>query len=101
MWNGINKDVVQHSQGEEDTDVIAYAENYIKQLHEFDLTSSIFRYPTDKFMRYHFKKKFYLDAWNVADFMEEISQFLQAVDGMMNNHNQMMAEIEAEYAIYL
>lgn len=100
MWNMINADILQHSQGEDDISVIAYAEKYICQLHEFDLTSTVFRYPTDKFMKYHFRNKIYLDAKNVADFMEEISQFLQAVDDMMNYHNQILGEMEAEYASY-
>lgn len=100
MWNIINTDILQHSQGQGDIAVIAYAEKYIRQLHEFDLTSGVFRYPTDKFMKYHFKNRTYLDARNVADFMEEISQFLQAVDYMMNYHNQILGEMEAEYASY-
>lgn len=100
MWNMINADLLHHSQGQGDISVIAHAEKYICQLHEFDLTSSVFRYPTDKYMQYHFKNKCYLDAENVADFMEEISQFLQAVDNMMNDHNQIMAEMAAEYDSY-
>lgn len=100
MWNMINSDLLHHSQGQGDIAVIAHAEKYICQLHEFDLTSSIFRYPTDKYMQYHFKNKCYLDAENVADFMEEISQFLQAVDSLMNDHNQIMADMAAEYDSY-
>lgn len=96
MWNMINEDLLHHSQGQEDISVISHAERYICQLHDFDLTSSIFRYPTDKGMQYHFKNRCYLDAKNVADFMEEISQFLQAVDDMMNDHNQIIAEMAAE-----
>lgn len=100
MWNMINADLLHHSQGQGDISVIAHAEKYICQLHEFDLTSSVFRYPTDKYMQYHFKNKCYLDAKNVADFMEEISQFLQAVDFMMNDHNQVLADMAAEYDSY-
>ena len=96
----INSDLIQHSQGEGDKSVISYAEQYISQINSLDSSSSVFRYPIDKYGRYHFKKNKYVDAKNVCDFFKELSEFLQCVDLMMNEHNRYLAEMEAEYASY-
>lgn len=100
LWNMINSDLIQHSQGEGDKSVISYAEQYISQINSLDSSSSVFRYPIDKYGRYHFKKNKYVDAKNVCEFFKELSEFLQCVDLMMNEHNRYLAEMEAEYASY-
>lgn len=98
LWNLIYDDLLHHSQGESDQLVIVYVADYIDQLHNFDCTSSRFRYPTDRMMNYHFRTKVILDVENVADFFIELSEFLQAVDNMMDDHNQALADMQADYA---
>lgn len=100
LWNMINEDLIYHSQGEEDKSVITYAECYLSQINALDSSSSVFRYPVNKYGEYHFKRSKYVDARNVGDFFKEISGFLQCVDWMMNDHNQYLADMEAEYAGY-
>lgn len=100
MWNMINRDLINHSQGEGDQSVISYAKQYILQINALDSSSSVFRYPVDKHLRFHFKNSKFLDAKNVGEFFKEISEFLQCVDMMMNDHNQYLADMEAEYASY-
>lgn len=100
MWNMINNDLIKHSQGEGDQSVISHAEQYILQINALDSSSSVFRYPVDKYMKYHFKNSKFFDAKNVGEFFKEISEFLQCVDMMMNEHNQYLADLEAEYASY-
>jgi len=96
----INEDLIRHSQGEGDKSVITYAERYILQINALDSSSSVFRYPVNKYGRYHFVKNKYVDARNVGEFFKEISEFLQCVDMMMDDHNQCLADMAAEYADY-
>lgn len=100
MWNMVNNDIINHSQGEGDKSVISHAQQYILQINSIDSSSSVFRYPVDKHIRYHFKNSKFLDAKNVGVFFKEISEFLQCVDMMMNEHNQWLADMEAENASY-
>lgn len=100
MWNMVNNDIINHSQGEGDKSVISHAQQYILQINSLDSSSSVFRYPVDKHIRYHFKNSKFLDAKNVGEFFKEISEFLQCVDMMMNEHNQWLADMEAENASY-
>ena len=100
LWNMINEDLIRHSQGEGDKSVITYAERYILQINALDSSSSVFRYPVNKYGRYHFVKNKYVDARNVGEFFKEISEFLQCVDMMMDDHNQCLADMAAEYADY-
>uniref|UniRef100_UPI001A9AD35C hypothetical protein n=1 Tax=Blautia obeum TaxID=40520 RepID=UPI001A9AD35C len=79
---------------------ITYAERYILQINALDSSSSVFRYPVNKYGRYHFVKNKYVDARNVGEFFKEISEFLQCVDMMMDDHNQCLADMAAEYADY-
>lgn len=100
LWNMINEDLIRHSQGEGDKSVITYAEQYISQINMLDSSSSVFRYPVNKYGKYHFVKNKYVDARNVGEFFKEISEFLQCVDIMMDDHNQCLAERETEYLGY-
>ena len=88
LWNLIQNDLATHTEHENDKSVIGYAEEYIKQFHSLDCSSSVFRYPVDKNVKYHFKRDKYLDSRNMGECFTELSEFLQAVDAMMNDHNQ-------------
>lgn len=100
LWNMINRDLIRYSKGEGDKSAIAYAERYILQLNALDSSSSVFRYPINKYGQYYYIKNKYVDAKNVAEFCKEISEFLQCVDMMMNDYNRCLADMEAEYAGY-
>ena len=43
-------------------------------------------------------KNKYVDVRNVNEFCKEISDFLQNVTSMMQDHNEYLADMEAEYA---
>lgn len=60
----------------------------MEDIQGLDSSSSVFRYPVNKYGRYHFVKNKYVDARNVGEFFKEISEFLQCVDMMMDDHNQ-------------
>lgn len=98
MWKLIQEDLSIHTEYENDKSVIGYAEQYIKQFHSLDCSSSVFRYPVDKNVKYHFKRDKYLDVENVGECFIEVSEFLQSIDAMMDDHNQYLADMEAEYA---
>lgn len=71
----INEDLIRHSQGEGDKSVITYAERYILQINALDSSSSVFRYPVNKYGRYHFVKNKYVDARNVGEFLKKYLSF--------------------------
>lgn len=100
LWNMINQDLIQHSQGEGDKSVISYAKHYILQINALDASSCVFRYPINKHGKYYFTNNKYVDAKNVGEFLKEISEFLQCVDMMMSEHNQYLADMKAEAASY-
>lgn len=94
----IKQDLIYHSQGEENQSVISCAKRYILQINDLDSSSSVFRYPINKYGNYHFVKNKYVDVRNVNEFCKEISDFLQNVTSMMQDHNEYLADMEAEYA---
>lgn len=98
LWNMIKQDLIYHSQGEENQSVISCAKRYILQINDLDSSSSVFRYPINKYGNYHFVKNKYVDVRNVNEFCKEISDFLQNVTSMMQDHNEYLADMEAEYA---
>ncbi|MGQ7866193.1 hypothetical protein [Bacillus sp. WC2502] len=100
LWKAIKVDVIKHANASEDDSTIINVEKYIKQLHEIDSTSDKFRYPTNKHLCLHFKKKTKLDIKNVAMFFKDIASFLSGVCMMMSAHNEWKAEMQAEYSSY-
>lgn len=97
LWNLIKNDVENHAQPPKEDKTLAYVERYINQLHSFDDQSDKFRYPTDKYLKLHFKKPVKLDIENVVNFFSELGNFLNGVNLMMAFHNESLAEMEAEY----
>lgn len=100
LWKAIKVDVIKHANASEDDSTIINVEKYIKQLHEIDSSSDKFRYPTNKHLCLHFKRKTKLDIKNVAMFFKDISSFLSGVCMMMSAQNEWKAEMQAEYASY-
>lgn len=100
LWKAIKIDVINHASAPEEDSTINNVEKYIKQLHEIDSSSDKFRYPTNKHLYLHFKKKTKLDIKNVAMFFKDLASFLSGVCMMMSAQNECKAEIQAEYAPY-
>jgi hypothetical protein len=100
LWNLITEDIIQNANAPHDDDTIEVVGDYIDQLHRFDLTADRFRYPTDKYLVFHFIQPKELDYVTVGEFFEELAAFLSAVDSMISVHNDWKAEMEAEYASY-
>lgn len=97
LWNLIKNDVENHAQSPKEDKILAYVERYISQLHSFDYQSDKFRYPTDKYLKLHFKKPVKFEIENVVNFFSELGNFLNGVNLMMAIHNESLAEMEAEY----
>ncbi|ASF30712.1 MULTISPECIES: hypothetical protein [Bacillus amyloliquefaciens group] len=100
LWNSIKFDVIKLASVSENDSTIINFEKYIKQLHEIDSSSDKFRYPTNKHLSLHFKRKIKLDIRNVAMFFKDITTFLSGVGMMMSAQNEWKAEMQAEYTSY-
>ena len=88
LWNAVHPDIVYYSKDEEDKKTVNYVDRYIEQLHGFDSSSSVFRYPTNKDMNYHFKNNKYIDAKNIAIFFKEVSNFFRGVMTAIDYYNE-------------
>lgn len=97
LWNLIKDEIKEHADAPESDTTIMDVENYINQLHNIDGSSDKFRYPTNKYLELHFKTKKKFDIDNVNKFFCELASFLSAVNGMLSQHNEWKAEMEAEY----
>lgn len=100
LWKKIKDEVIHHADAPKNDTTIYIVENYIVQLHNFDGASDKFRYPIDKHIQLYFKKQKKFDMSNVNKFFIELLSFLDAVDGMMSEHNKAMAEMQAEAESY-
>lgn len=96
LWQSIRKQIIEEAGVPENDKTVLYVDEYISQLHSYDPSSSIFRYPIDKHLAYHFKNTRVLDIENVDNFFRELISFLEAVDTMLSAHNEWRAEMEAE-----
>lgn len=97
LWKLIRDEIKKNADSEDEYATLETVEMYINQLHVFDGNATRFRYPCDKHLALHFKKSKKMDIFNVNNFFIELSTFLSAVDSMMNNQNEIMRDLEAEY----
>ncbi|GIQ69025.1 hypothetical protein DUZ99_16620 [Xylanibacillus composti] len=97
LWNTILNDVKSHNNASDDDPTIQNVEKYIIQLQGLDSTSDKFRYPTNKLLEPHFKEIKCFDIQNVSTFFGELASFLNGVCLQMSHHNELMAELRAEY----
>ncbi len=98
LWNAIKEDVLKDSMGESEPDkVIHNAETYIVQLQGLDASSTLFRYPVDKQVQFHYKEGKRLNINNVAKCFNELCVFLDCIDSTMADHRDFEAEMRAEY----
>jgi len=96
LWQSIRKQIIEEAGAPKADETVQYVDKYISQLHNYDPSSSVFRYPVDKHLAYHFKNTRVLDIENVDNFFSELISFLEAVDMMLSAHNEWRAEMEAE-----
>lgn len=97
IWKKIKDEIIKHADAPKNDKTIDNVERYITQLHNFDGASDKFRYPIDKHLQVYFSRQKKFDISNVNKFFLELLVFLDAVDGMMSEHNKWKVEMEAEY----
>lgn len=100
LWNLIIEDIIRNANVADNDDTMEVVGEYIDQLHKFDLTADKFRYPTDKYLEFHFIHPKELDCVTVGQFFEELAGFLNAVDNIISVNNDFKAEIRGEYSSY-
>lgn len=96
LWNSIKSTIEECSPSKEDT-TIEDAEKYIQILQNFDSSSSKFRYPVDKDMRFHFGESITLDIDNVAKCFNELLNFLDGVNSMLSELREWESEMNSYY----
>ncbi|MCT4507516.1 MAG: hypothetical protein N4A48_01935 [Tepidibacter sp.] len=97
LWNLIKDEIEEHANPPKGDKTAENAFKYIHQLNSIDGGADLFRYPFSKNLNVYFKKKHKFDVDNVNDFFEELLSFLSGINGMMSAHNEIMAEIKAEW----
>ncbi len=97
LWNLIKNEITEHASAPEGDTTVNNAELYIKQINDFDGASDKFRYPVNKSLEFHFKNHKILDVKHINQYFGEVLSFLSGVNGMMSDHNEILAELEAEY----
>lgn len=100
LWNSIVSEIVEHSNAPDDDTTIVNTLQYIKTFHDFDPSSDLFRYPCDKNMNTYFINGKDFDTENVASCFQELCNFLDGVDGMLNDIKESEAEIASYYSNY-
>ena len=93
LWNSIEKEVEKYGNAPPGDTTIENTRQYIKDFHNQDPHSAMFRYPCDKNMEPYFVSPIKYDVDNVASCFEELCNFLDAVNGLLGQIRQY--EIEA------
>ncbi|WP_018306006.1 hypothetical protein [Desulfitobacterium hafniense] len=97
MWNIIKQYVEVCANTSNDTEYIKILENYCRQLHEVDSSSSKFRYPVQKNMEPHFKENRRFDFMHTGIFLEALNNALDGISTTLDVMNEYKAEMEYEY----
>lgn len=97
MWKLIKPYVLEYSQGTDDPEYIDVIEDYCLQVHSIDSDANKFRYPMSNNMQVYFSHNKWFDFLQTGDFFEALNNILDSIDGMLNQINEIKAEIEAEY----
>lgn len=97
LWNLIKNEIEEHANPPEGDKTAENVFKYIHQLNSIDGGADLFRYPFGKSLNIYYKRKRKFDIDNVNNFFEELLSFLSGINGMMADHNQIMADIKAEW----
>lgn len=97
IWNSIKSEIKGAATLSTEYEMLENAQRYIEAFHDFDSTSNKFRYPFDKKMEPYFPTSTKFDSINIASCFEELCNFLEGVDAMMNEINEYEAEKETSY----
>lgn len=97
IWNKISRTIADHASVQEDDETLLNVKKYLEQLNKLDSTSSTFRYPADKYLNLHFKKKTKLDIINISSRFKELFYFLDSVDLMISVHQEWEKEMDSHW----
>ncbi len=99
IWNSVKEDIVSNSNAPAGDITISNVELYINQLHnKIDQTSTRFRYPVDKDLKFHFEKEEKYDLLNIYSYFNDLFTFLDSVDGMLSQIKEYQAEMRDYYS---
>lgn len=100
IWNKL-KPVITEDASDSEIEELKIVEEYIKQFHEFDLKSDMFRYPINNDLELFFKHENRLNLPNLKDRMNELYNFFSGVDAKLSAIQDYKNEMMAEYYSYL
>lgn len=92
MWRALKPYTIEVINAEE----LDLLEDYCNQLQGLDSDASKFRYPVQKNMKLYFPTNKRFDFWNTGIFLEAINNALDEVKGMLNQKNEIEAELQRE-----
>lgn len=97
LWNSIVDEIKKYSNAPDD-DTTDDTQQYIETFHNFDQSSDLFRYPSNKKMEPNFSEVKTFDIENVASCFQELCNFLDGVDSMLHEVKDFEAEMLSYYA---
>lgn len=84
LWNSIKDELKKYDNGTQALLEISYTAEYIKKIHDYDLNSDKFRYPCNNKIESYFLEETKFDINNVTSCFQELCDYLDAVDTMIN-----------------
>jgi hypothetical protein len=96
LWNSIVDEIKKYSNAPDDDTTIDNTQQYIETFHNFDQSSDLFRYPCNKKMEPYFSEVKTFDIENVASCFQELCNFLDIVDSMLQEVKDFETEMYAD-----
>ena len=98
LWNQIVDEIAEYVNiMQEDASIVFFSEKYIRELHNFDSSSDIFRYPCNKKMNSYFLEKLNFDFIYVANYFEELCGYLSGFNAILQTVKEYEANAADDY----
>jgi len=98
LWNKIEAEIEQYANAPKGDTTIIDTRKYIQAFHDFDNSSDIFRYPTNRNLDTYFSTPKTFDMMNIAACFHELCNFLSGVDSMLSEIKDYEAEMRSYYS---
>lgn len=95
MWNYLEPILIEASGSTADKNMVSVVKSYVEQFHQMDKTSFSFRYPITKEMVPVFQDEQRIDLINLKNCVQELSNFFDGMDGLLDDQKRSKEEAEA------
>lgn len=96
IWHTI-KPLMMEEISANDAESVSTVENYIQQFHQFDKTSTSFRYPVDRNLELIFDGEQRINYVNLKQCIDELESFFNGVDGHLSSVQEFKRDMESYF----